>query len=87
MGKKYKIMCLNTGEIYQSIAAAAQAEGVNRSSITRQLTGEIKSVKGKVYCYYTDEISKLDPDEMIRMRKQALNQKFGIVLRKEREEL
>lgn len=78
MPKRYRVINLNTGEIYETITAASRAEGVNKSSMARHLAGEVKTIHGKIYAYYTDELQKLDPIELIRARKQALNRAYGI---------
>lgn len=81
MPKRCKVICLNTGEIYETVTAASQAEGVNKSSMARALSGEIKQLHGKIYTYYTEDMQAMDPSELIRVRKQALNQAYGIELR------
>lgn len=85
MPKRYKVICLNTGEIYETVTAAAQAEAVNKSSMARAVNGEIKQLHGKIYTYYTEEMQAMDPSELIRVRKQALNRAYGIELRRVEE--
>lgn len=85
MPRRRQVICLNTGEIYDTVTAAAQAEAVNKSSMARILNGELHTLNGKIFCYYTDEMQAMDPEALIRARKQALNRAYGIVLRGDKE--
>lgn len=55
IGKKVPVMCINTGEIYPSITAASRASGADKSSMSKHLNGERKTIKGKIYM-------RIDPD-------------------------
>lgn len=81
MPRRCKVICLNTGEIYDTVTAAAQAEVVNKSSMARMLNGDMRTLHGKIYAYYTDDMQAMDPEELIRARKQALNRAYGIQIR------
>ena len=85
MPRRRQVICLNTGEIYETATAAAQAEGVNKSSVSRVLSGERKQLHGKIYTYYTEDMQAMDPETLIRARKQALNLAYGIVIRGDKE--
>ena len=45
-----RIAC-NNGEVYESQLAACRALGLNQGAVSRQLRGELRSVKGYVFCY------------------------------------
>lgn len=81
MPKKSKIICLNDGRIYDTISAASQAAGVNKSSMSRHLSGEIRTIRGMIYRHYTDDIADLNPEELLQLRKRELNAAYGITLR------
>lgn len=81
MAKKSRVICLNDGRIYDTISAASQAAGVNKSSMSRHLRGEIRTIRGMIYRNYTEDIADLDPEELLQMRKRELNAAYGITLR------
>lgn len=81
MPRKCKVICLNTGEIYDTVTSAAQAEAVNKSSMARMLSGEMRTLHGKIFAYYTEDMQAMDPEDLIRVRKQALNRAYGIRIR------
>lgn len=85
MPRRKRVICLNTGDIYETVSAAAQAEAVNKSSMARMLSGELHTLNGKIFAYYTDEMQAMDPETLIRARKQALNRAYGIVIRGDKE--
>lgn len=64
-----KVVCLNTGKIYDCIADAAQDYGLERSLITMCCKGKVKSCGGKctgvktVWAYYEDYLT-MDEQEI-----------------------
>lgn len=73
--RKVKVICLNTKEIFDSIAEAGKKYNVNASSIIASCKGKIQSA-GKIECkkirwMYYDDYTKLTDEEM----EQILNEK------------
>lgn len=48
---KKKVICIETGDIYESVKAAAESIGADPSSVTSMLKGRQKSVKGLHFEY------------------------------------
>lgn len=49
MADKKRIICLNTGEVFESMAAAAKSAGVQPCEMSRQINGKRKTIRGKIY--------------------------------------
>ena len=54
------IICIETGETFVSITDAAEHIGVCKSNLSKHLCGNLRSVKGKHYCYMTRSVESLD---------------------------
>lgn len=52
------VECVETGEIFESIAQASRIIGCSKSSMSNHLNGRFKTVKGKHYirCTITQEV-------------------------------
>lgn len=74
---KKRIMCINTGEIYDSQAAAAYAAGVDPSTMSKHISGRIKSVCNRVYIEI-DPALIWAPDDLKEIRRRELNRIYGI---------
>ena len=66
--KLQSVVCLNTGEVYRSISAAAAAAGVSTSSVMRAIKSD-RVCCGKFYALLPDEITseQLDHWRMSRL--------------------
>lgn len=45
------VLCIDTGEVYNSCADAAEAAGVHWTQMSAVCLGKVKTTKGKRYCY------------------------------------
>ena len=45
------VLCIDTGEVYNSCADAAEAAGVHWTQMSAVCLGKVKTAKGKRYCY------------------------------------
>lgn len=72
-----RIMCINTGEIYDSQAAASQAAGVDPSTMSKHISGKIKTVKNRIYIEI-DPALIWAPDDLKEIRRSELNRAYGI---------
>lgn len=54
------VICIETGEVFVSVADAAEEIGVTWGAVSKHLTGEVRSVKGKHYCYLSRVNENLD---------------------------
>lgn len=79
-GKRATVLCVNTGEIYPSVTAAASAAGVDKSGMSRHLCGKQDSVSGKYYV-------KIDPDLTERQIEDAKRAKLEEIKRKRIKDL
>lgn len=53
--KKKKVICLDDGKTYNSVAEAARAYNIRRPSLSSMLTGKSKTVKGLRFKYLREE--------------------------------
>ncbi len=51
---KRKVLCVETGIVYESITAAAKAVNCNQSAVSGALSGRLKVVKGYHWKYFED---------------------------------
>lgn len=72
------IMCINDGHIYTSLEAAAIAYQTTRSSISKHIHGNRKSVKGFYFVEITGDES-IEECEQIRL--QHITQKYNLNLK------
>ena len=49
----HPVIDTQTGEVYQTLAEAARATGVDKSHLTKHMKGQFKHIKGKVFRYAT----------------------------------
>lgn len=54
------VICLETGDVFTSITDAAEHAGVHKTHMSHHLCGQIRSVKGKHYCYLSRATESLD---------------------------
>lgn len=66
------IFCITTGEIFSSVGDAADAIGVDISTMSHALLGKVKTCKGKRFCYVTNITEHL---EEISQQTQSRNEK------------
>ena len=60
-------MCIETGEVFTSVADAATAAGGSPQNLSTHLTGKKRTFNGKHYCYIGRAIENLD-DIVTRLR-------------------
>lgn len=66
------VFCITTGEIFTSVGDAAEAIGVDISTMSHFLLGRNKTCKGKRFCYVTNITEHL---EEISQQTQSRNEK------------
>lgn len=49
MADKKRIICLNTGEVFESMAAAAKSADVQPCEMSKAINGKRKTIRGKIY--------------------------------------
>lgn len=54
------VICLETGDVFTSIADAAERMGVHKSNMSQHLRGKLRTIKGKHYCYLSRATESLD---------------------------
>lgn len=54
------VICLETGAVFTSITDAAENAGVHKTQMSKHLCGELRTVKGKHYCYLSRSIESLN---------------------------
>lgn len=54
------VYCITTGEVYASVADAAEAIGVTKTAMSWALSGRSKSCKGKRFCFINQIVEHLD---------------------------
>lgn len=54
------IICVETGEVFTSVTDAAEFAGVALNNMSAHLTGRVRQIKGKHYCYLSRSIESLD---------------------------
>ena len=59
---KKSIICINDGVVYRSVSEAAKAYNVTQGGVSKQLTGQRKSVKG----YYFKAISGNESEDELK---------------------
>ena len=70
-----KILCINDGMIFESCTAAAKNYSVTRSAISRQVNGQLKTVRGLYFITVSgDETS----DELRSIRMDYITQSIRI---------
>ena len=59
--KKCKpVICIETGEVFTSVTDAAEKVGCLQSNLSAHLTGRIRQIKGKHFCYLSRVNESLD---------------------------
>lgn len=66
MGKHYKILCVNSGEVYDNAASAARALNVSESTISYHLKGRTKFVSGTLFLVQLSGYETAEDIERIR---------------------
>lgn len=54
------VICLETGEVFTSVTDAAEKAGCVANNMSSHLTGKIRSIKGRHYCYLSRATESLD---------------------------
>lgn len=54
------VLCIDTGEVYNSCADAAEAAGVHWTQMSSACLGKVKTAKGKRYCYLNNRDENLN---------------------------
>lgn len=72
--KKMKVRCMKTGEIFDSLTDAAEYAGVDKSVMSKHLSGKIFSAGGMCYMRYNP---KWTPAELEQATKERMNQLYG----------
>ena len=54
------VICLETGDVFSSVTDAAEAIGCAPNNLSTHLTGKLRSVKGKHFCYLSRVNESLD---------------------------
>lgn len=54
------VICLETGDVFTSVADAAEYVGVHQGNMSQHLRGKLRSIKGKHYCYLSRATESLD---------------------------
>lgn len=75
MGKHYKILCINSGEIFENSLEASKALHVNSSTISYHLNGRLKTVKGLILVRLTGTETE---EDIKRMREVHLKRFYNI---------
>lgn len=68
------VYCITTGEIYASLADAAEANGVSVSAISLVVLGKTKTCNGKRFCYVSkmmEHLEEITENNRIRAEKVA----------------
>lgn len=73
--KGTKVMCINDGKVYDSMSSAAESYNTTRSTISKNLSGKLRTVKGLCFITVTGTES---PAELEDLRKQTVIKKFNI---------
>lgn len=80
MGKRgMLVMCLNDCTVYESAAAAAACVGVNKSTMSRHLSGKTQTVKGKEYVYI-DPMVRWNPERLQEIQREEFRRRHGILI-------
>ena len=54
------VICLETGDVFTSITDAAEHAGVHKTHMSHHLCGQLRSIKGKHFCYLSRATESLD---------------------------
>jgi hypothetical protein len=54
------VICLETGDVFSSVTDAAEAIGCAPNNLSIHLTGKLRSIKGKHFCYLSRVNESLD---------------------------
>ena len=54
------VICIETGEVFTSVTDAAEKAGCNKNNMSTHLTGKLRHIKGKHYCYLSRVNESLD---------------------------
>ena len=54
------VICIETGEVFTSVADAANAIGCHAPDLSSHLTGKKRSIKGRHFCYLSRATESLD---------------------------
>ena len=54
------VYCITTGEVYASVADAAEQNGVTTTAMSWAVSGKSKSCKGKRFCFVSNIVEHLD---------------------------
>lgn len=73
--KGTKVMCINDGKVYDSMSSAAASYNTTRSTISKNLSGKLRTVKGLCFITVTGTESQAELEEL---RKQTVIKKFNI---------
>lgn len=81
MSKKIVVYCINSDTVYESIAAAAAAAGVDKSVMSKHVNGKAKTAGGYVYVKIDAETS-IEERHKIRAEKirQMCSDDYGILI-------
>lgn len=79
MRRMQRVLCLNTGEVFECSAAAAQAAGVSKGTMSKHLSGKVRTIKKQIYVPY-DGLYDPTAGELQQLRKQALNRLYGLMV-------
>ena len=54
------VICLETGDVFTSVADAAEHVGVHKGNMSQHLCGKLRTIKGKHFCYLSRATESLD---------------------------
>lgn len=54
------VICIETGDVFTSVADAAAHVGVNQGNMSQHLRGKLRTIKGKHFCYMSRATESLD---------------------------
>ncbi len=79
------VFCITTGEVFASLADAAENVGVTPSSMSWAVNDRMKTCKGKRFCLIANVTDHLDEiAETIRIREEKLAKYNAIIAEEER---
>ena len=65
------VYCITTGEVFASVADAAEAIGVTKTAMSWALTGRSKSCKGKRFCFIHQIVEHLNEIAEVNRAREA----------------
>lgn len=81
MPKIVKVMCVNTGQRFESVKAAAASAGVDKSVMHRHLSGQLRTAGGMVYMRITPNATQEQIEQQRRERiRQICEDNLGILI-------